>query len=351
MSISKFNESFVYIGNNDGSNNSTQIFEAFKNSCNNIIEINLLDYYKPYQTWNILDKILYRVKFLFFLKLSIISKLKNMNPKLIVINQFFFFSLLDLLLIKLVMKDTKLIFLTLDSVNQLRRFELFFKIRLKLYDIVCHTKTQDINYYACIEKKTIFFNQGFKSHNFNEFLHEQNYSKKDIDIIFIGNFMPRRFSFLNELMLDPRFTKKRILVGGRGWNGKFKQLSNNHKIIDYTSGDEYYELFNRSKVALIFFNEVAKDFTTTRVNELLSLNVAILSEINPVTNELFAESQLFSDFLEFKEKTYKLLELSFLQYLELIKAQKKISDQIGNKTWDEEIKFLYSRLNEKDISN
>jgi hypothetical protein len=344
------NKKLIYIGHNDGLNNSTQIYNAFSLLYKNCELINLNKYYKNYYEWTVFHKILYRIKFFIHFKFKLILNIYRKQPDVIIVNQLFCFNILELLFFRLLTKKCKILFITLDSLYQLKRFSPFFKKKISMFNFVIHTKFQDIELYKSWNIKNILFNQGFRHPKFKF----ENNIDKEFDVVFIGNYMPKRAKMLNVLINDYRFKNTRILIAGRDWKNKLKSINPKHQIANPIFGDIYYQTLSKSKVILSFFNEIANDITTTRINELLIVPSIILTESNSLMMDYFKnKDQLFQNIDEFLNNLLKLLNLDINLYFDYLKNQELLSSLINNLCWDEEIKNLVKNLEEYEeyISN
>lgn len=344
------NKKLIYIGHNDGLNNSTHIYNAFSLLYKNCELINLNKYYKNYYEWTIFHKVLYRIKFFIHFKYKLVLNLYRNQPDVVIVNQLFCFNILELAVLRLVTKKCKILFITLDSLHQLKKASPFFKKKISMFNFVIHTKAQDIELYKLWNIKYLLFNQGFSQPKFKL----ENKTDKELEVVFIGNYMPKRSKMLNVLINNYRFKNTRILIAGRDWKNKLKSTNPKHQIVNPLFGDDYYQTLSQSKVVLSFFNETAKDITTTRINELLIVPSIILTESNSLMKEYFKnEDQLFQNTEELLNNLLKLLNLDNKLYLKYLKNQELLSSLINNLCWDEEIKNLVKNIEEYEeyISN
>ena len=137
---------------------------------------------------------------------------------------------------------------------------------------------------------------------------------------------------------------KSFYISGKGLLGKVKSNSGLHHITGPTIGEAYYDQLSASRVNLIFFNEIVRDQTTTRLYELLEVNGIILCEYNDYTRTIFDDSQLFRNPTDLIIKINIILSLTQGEYKYWLDRQKLVKQKINSKSWDECVETIIPYL-------
>ena len=209
-----------------------------------------------------------------YLKKNILSKLKEKNPKTIIINIFPDDPL-----------NTKLNYISNKN---------FVKC-LPIFDFSCIWSKKILKKLKKIvpSRKLIYLPFGY-----DEFLHKKvKTNKKYSNIInFIGSYDKKRFEILKNLF------HQNILIAGSGWKGKFKNPKN---IYNPFFGKKLCEAISSSNISINLLRDQNEGSHNMKTFEIPAMNGLMLTKRSREQNYFFPENKaclMFSDKKELKEK-------------------------------------------------
>ena len=320
----------IYYSKNADHNNSEAIYNALRSKNIDIFYCDISKLLDDIIYWGLLSKIFSRVLNI-IPKFSLFYKIKSYRATHVIIVHLFFINILDLIFLRLFFKKTKIVHLTLDSIHA-KKWDFFFRDKLKFFDLILHTKEQDIPFYNTFNLEQVLFKQGYCEDLIKGFRNVK--LQKEIDCCFIGNYAPERVKYLNFILNDPRLFKVSFFVSGKGMVHSIKSLSKMHNFKGPTTGKKYYEMLMKSRVNLIFFNELAQDKVTTRFYELLEVDSVILCQYNEYTMNLFDRVQLFKNPGELIINLKYILNVDCDTYNQLVNKQRILKSKLLSSSWD-----------------
>lgn len=238
------------------------------------------------------------------------------------------------------MRDSKIILWIFDSIFEER--EVYKNLDLYNYRFmfektdVARLKKQDIEswFLPLAVDESVYF--------------PTNVPKKDIDLLFIGAFYPKRVSILEYLIKN--FSKMNIQIYNR-YTGFFaikrsiKYFFKKYRkyfMNKFVTPKEANKLYSRTKIAINIHHEQSKYGCNARFFEILGAETFQLVDNNKFIVEVFSDKvKTYENYEDLKNKIKKYIDNEDLR---AAIAEKGYQEVIKNHTFTQRIKYILSKL-------
>ncbi len=280
--------SILFVGDMDQRGRSYQRYKMFTRLVNSVYKINSVRAKNNYEAKaNIIDRILWKIG------LPIDNTGCN-NKILDAVSRFSF----DMIWIekgntiwpntikKLRQLNVPIISFSEDDMYSRHNRSLFYTYGLKYYDLAVTTKSYNVSELKELGARNTYFvnNTYFSDYHKVPTYHEDEFSKYNNDVVFVGTYENDRAEIL-EFLIDKGIDVK---IWGNGWN-RFKYKD--HIMGSGIYGNEYIKTICGAKIALCFLRKKNRDRQTTRSVEIPACKGFMLAERTDEHLSLFDEGK------------------------------------------------------------
>ncbi len=230
-------------------------------------------------------------------------------------------------------RNIKVIHYTPDSLFAPGLSNSCFRKAIREYDYIVTTKTQDLDAYKKYKAKNIILSQqGYDPSIHKKVDLNQEDSRFNSDVVFIGHCMKERLEYIEYLLKNADLDLK---IFGTGWDAFKIPRSVKDCFHGPVLGVDYAKAINGSKICLGFLNNEAFDEITTRSFEIPSSGGFLLAERTQKHTDIFIED-VEAVFFSTKEEFLK----KILFYLDNDHERNNVRDkgyemiQHGNYSWN-----------------